>query len=414
MNKPDVIEKFLKYVKVDTQSDPDSGTSPSTMKQHDLAKILRDELIGIGASDVYYDEDHCYVYASIPSNIDDGKKRYKMGFVAHMDTSDEVSGKDVNPRIVDNYEGSDICLSKDGKVVLSPKDFPELLNHIGEDLIVTDGTTLLGADDKAGVSEIMTMAETLLSNPEIKHGEIKIAFTPDEEIGEGTAYFDIERFGADFAYTVDGGKLGELEYENFNAAGGTVKVHGRSVHPGDAKNKMINAALICYEFHSMLPVFQNPMYTEKREGFFHLTGVNGGTENAEATYIIRDHDEKLFEEKKKLFKETADYLNKKYGEGTVEVNVKDQYFNMIEKIRPHMHLVDNVKKVMEELGVTPIDSPIRGGTDGASLSYKGLPCPNLCTGGYNYHGKYEYASIQEMRKVVDILLGIVKVYGEDF
>lgn len=414
MNKPDVIEKFLKYVKVDTQSDPDSGTSPSTMKQHDLAKILRDELIGIGASDVYYDEEHCYVYASIPSNIDDGKKRYKMGFVAHMDTSDEVSGKDVNPRIVDNYEGSDICLSKDGKVVLSPKDFPELLNHIGEDLIVTDGTTLLGADDKAGVSEIMTMAETLLSNPEIKHGEIKIAFTPDEEIGEGTAYFDIERFGADFAYTVDGGKLGELEYENFNAAGGTVKVHGRSVHPGDAKNKMINAALICYEFHSMLPVFQNPMYTEKREGFFHLTGVNGGTENAEATYIIRDHDEKLFEEKKKLFKEAADYLNKKYGEGTVEVNVKDQYFNMIEKIRPHMHLVDNVKKVMEELEVTPIDSPIRGGTDGASLSYKGLPCPNLCTGGYNYHGKYEYASIQEMRKVVDILLGIVKVYGEDF
>jgi len=414
MNKPDVIEKFLKYVKVDTQSDPDSGTSPSTMKQHDLAKILRDELIGIGASDVYYDEEHCYVYASIPSNIDDGKKRYKMGFVAHMDTSDEVSGKDVNPRIVDNYEGSDICLSKDGKVVLSPKDFPELLNHIGEDLIVTDGTTLLGADDKAGVSEIMTMAETLLSNPEIKHGEIKIAFTPDEEIGEGTAYFDIERFGADFAYTVDGGKLGELEYENFNAAGGTVKVHGRSVHPGDAKNKMINAALICYEFHSMLPVFQNPMYTEKREGFFHLTGVNGGTENAEATYIIRDHDEKLFEEKKKLFKEAADYLNKKYGEGTVEVDVKDQYFNMIEKIRPHMHLVDNVKKVMEELGVTPIDSPIRGGTDGASLSYKGLPCPNLCTGGYNYHGKYEYASIQEMHKVVDILLGIVKVYGEDF
>lgn len=414
MNKPDVIEKFLKYVKVDTQSDPDSGTSPSTMKQHDLAKILRDELIGIGASDVYYDEEHCYVYALIPSNIGDGKKRYKMGFVAHMDTSDEVSGKDVNPRIVDNYEGSDICLSKDGKVVLSPKDFPELLNHIGEDLIVTDGTTLLGADDKAGVSEIMTMAETLLLSPEIKHGEIKIAFTPDEEIGEGTAYFDIERFGADFAYTVDGGKLGELEYENFNAAGGTVKVHGRSVHPGDAKNKMINAALICYEFHSMLPVFQNPMYTEKREGFFHLTGVNGGTENAEATYIIRDHDEKLFEEKKKLFKEAADYLNKKYGEGTVEVDVKDQYFNMIEKIRPHMHLVDNVKKVMEELGVTPIDSPIRGGTDGASLSYKGLPCPNLCTGGYNYHGKYEYASIQEMRKVVDILLGIVKVYGEDF
>lgn len=414
MNKPDVIEKFLKYVKVDTQSDPDSGTSPSTMKQHDLAKILRDELIEIGASDVYYDEEHCYVYASIPSNIDDDKKRYKMGFVAHMDTSDEVSGKDVKPRIIDNYEGTEINLSSDGKVVLSPDDFPELLNHIGEDLIVTDGTTLLGADDKAGVSEIMTMAETLLSNPDIKHGDIKIAFTPDEEIGEGTAYFDIERFGADYAFTVDGGKLGELEYENFNAAEGIIKVHGRSVHPGDAKNKMINAALLCYEFHSMLPVFQNPMYTEKREGFFHLTDVNGGTENAEATYIIRDHNEKLFDAKKKLFKDAADYLNKKYGEGTVEVVLRDQYFNMIEKIRPHMHLIDNAKKVMAELGITPIDSPIRGGTDGAALSYKGLPCPNLCTGGYNYHGKYEYASVQEMRKVVDILLGIVKVYGEDF
>ena len=414
MNKPDVIEKFLKYVKVDTQSDPDSGTSPSTMKQHDLAKILRDELIEIGASDVYYDEEHCYVYASIPSNIDDDKKRYKMGFVAHMDTSDEVSGKNVKPRIIDNYEGTEINLSSDGKVVLSPDDFPELLNHIGEDLIVTDGTTLLGADDKAGVSEIMTMAETLLSNPDIKHGDIKIAFTPDEEIGEGTAYFDIERFGADYAFTVDGGKLGELEYENFNAAEGIIKVHGRSVHPGDAKNKMINAALLCYEFQSMLPVFQNPMYTEKREGFFHLTDVNGGTENAEATYIIRDHDEKLFDAKKKLFKDAADYLNKKYGEGTVEVVLRDQYFNMIEKIRPHMHLIDNAKKVMAELGITPIDSPIRGGTDGAALSYKGLPCPNICTGGYNYHGKYEYASVQEMRKVVDILLGIVKVYGEDF
>ena len=414
MNKPDVIEKFLRYVKVDTQSDPDTGTSPSTMKQHDLAKILRDELTAMGASDVYYDEEHCYVYASIPSNIDDGKKRYTMGFVAHMDTSDEVSGKDVNPRIVEGYDGKDIVLSKDGKVVLSPEDFPELLNHVGEDLIVTDGTTLLGADDKAGVSEIMTMAETLLTNPEIKHGEIRIAFTPDEEIGEGTAFFDIERFGAEFAYTVDGGKLGELEYENFNAAEGIIKVHGRSVHPGDAKNKMKNAALICYEFHSMLPVSQNPMYTEKREGFYHLTSVNGGTECAEASYIIRDHDEKLFAEKKKLFADAADYLNKKYGEGTVEVVIVDQYYNMIGKIRPHMHLVDNVKTVMTNLDITPIDSPIRGGTDGASLSYKGLPCPNLCTGGYNYHGRYEYASIQEMKKVVDILLGIVKVYGEDF
>ena len=414
MKNIDCIEKFLRYVKVDTQSDDTTGTSPSTMKQHDLAKMLYEELLAMGASDVYYDKDHCYVYAAIPSNLDDGIDRPAIGFISHMDTSDEVSGKDVKPRIVENYDGTDIVLNKDTNIVLSPKDFPELLKHMGEDLIVTDGTTLLGADDKAGVSEIMAMAETLLTNPEIKHGEIKIAFTPDEEIGAGTAYFDIDRFGAKYAYTVDGGKLGELEYENFNAAEGIINVNGRSVHPGDAKNKMVNAALICYEFHSLLPVFMNPMYTEKREGFFHLTEVKGGTEKATASYIIRDHDDKLFEEKKKLFTDAAEFLNKKYGEGTVEVSVRDQYYNMIEKIRPHMHLVDNAKKVMEELGITPIDSPIRGGTDGAALSYKGLPCPNLCTGGYNYHGKYEYSSIQEMRKVVEILLGIVDKYGKDF
>ena len=414
MEKNDVIEKFLSYVKIDTQSDDTTGTSPSTMKQHDLAKLLFEELKAIGASDVFYDEEHCYVYASIPSNIEDGKDRPAIGFISHMDTSDEVSGKDVKARIVESYDGTDIVLSQDGKVVLSPTDFPELKNHVGEDLIVTDGTTLLGADDKAGVAEIMTMAQTLLSDPEIKHGDIKIAFTPDEEIGAGTAFFDLEKFGAKYAYTVDGGKLGELEYENFNAAEGNITVNGRSVHPGDAKNKMINAALLCYEFHSLLPVFQNPMYTEKREGFFHLTEVNGGTEKATASYIIRDHDDKLFEEKKKLFAAAAEFLNKKYGEGTVEVEIHDQYYNMIEKIRPHMHLVDNAKKVMTDLGITPIDSPIRGGTDGAALSYKGLPCPNLCTGGYNYHGKYEYASVQEMRKVVDILLGIVDAYGKDF
>lgn len=411
MEKIDVIEKFLRYVKVDTQSDDTTGTSPSTMKQHDLARMLYKELCDMGASDVFYDEEHCYVYASIPSNLKDKNDAPAIGFVSHMDTSDEVSGKDVKPRIVEKYDGKDITLSSDGKVVLSPKDFPELLNHIGEDLIVTDGTTLLGADDKAGVSEIMTMAQTLLTDSSIPHGDIKIAFTPDEEIGAGTAYFDLEKFGARYAYTVDGGKLGELEYENFNAAEGIISVNGRSVHPGDAKNKMINAALICYEFHSLLPVFQNPMYTEKREGFFHLTEVNGGTEKATASYIIRDHDEKLFEQKKELFLAAAAFLNKKYGEGTVEVTVRDQYYNMIGKIRPHLHLVDNAKKVMEELGITPIDSPIRGGTDGAALSYKGLPCPNLCTGGYNYHGKYEYASIQEMKKVVDILLGIVSKYA---
>ncbi len=408
MKNFDLIEDFLTYVKIDTQSDDSTGTSPSTMKQHDLASLLAKELTDIGASDVYYDKEHCYVYASIPGNT--GSDSPAIGFIAHMDTSDAVSGKDVKPRIVENYDGKDIVLSEAEKVVLSPVDFPELKNHIGEDLIVTDGTTLLGADDKAGVAEIMAVAKALLNDPSIKHGVIKIAFTPDEEIGGGTDYFDIERFGAKYAYTVDGGKLGELEYENFNAAEGVIKVRGRSVHPGDAKNKMINASLICFEFHSLLPVFQNPMYTEGREGFFHLCDINGTCDSAEASYIIRDHDKNLFEEKKELFKSAAEFLNKKYGEGTVEVNLKDQYFNMVELIKPHQHLVDNAKKAMTDLGVTPIDSPIRGGTDGAMLSYKGLPCPNLCTGGYNYHGKYEYASIQEMKKVVEILLGIVDAY----
>lgn len=411
MSNIDVIEKFLRYVKIDTQSDDTTGTSPSTMKQHDLAKLLFDEMNSIGVSNVFYDKEHCYVYGVIPATAG-YENAPKIGFISHMDTSDEVSGKDVKPRIIEKYDGKDIVLSADGKTVLSPDSFPELKNHLGEDLIVTDGTTLLGADDKAGVAEIMTMAETLLTDKSIAHGDIMIAFTPDEEIGAGTAFFDIERFGAQYAYTVDGGKLGELEYENFNAAEGVIKVNGRSVHPGDAKNKMINASLICYEFHSLLPVFQNPMYTEKREGFFHLTEVEGSTESATASYIIRDHDEALFNEKKELFKAAGEFLNRKYGAGTVEVSLRDQYYNMIEKIKPHMHLVDNAKKVMESLDIVPIDVPIRGGTDGASLSYKGLPCPNLCTGGYNYHGKYEYASIQEMKKVVEILLGLASVYKD--
>ena len=411
MSNIDVIEKFLRYVKIDTQSDDTTGTSPSTMKQHDLAKLLFDEMNSIGVSNVFYDKEHCYVYGVIPATAG-YENAPKIGFISHMDTSDEVSGRDVKPRIIEKYDGKDIVLSADGKTVLSPDSFPELKNHLGEDLIVTDGTTLLGADDKAGVAEIMTMAETLLTDKSIAHGDIMIAFTPDEEIGAGTAFFDIERFGAQYAYTVDGGKLGELEYENFNAAEGVIKVNGRSVHPGDAKNKMINASLICYEFHSLLPVFQNPMYTEKREGFFHLTEVEGSTESATASYIIRDHDEALFNEKKELFKAAGEFLNRKYGAGTVEVSLRDQYYNMIEKIKPHMHLVDNAKKVMESLDIVPIDVPIRGGTDGASLSYKGLPCPNLCTGGYNYHGKYEYASIQEMKKVVEILLGLASVYKD--
>lgn len=411
-----LIDRFFRYVKIDTQSDENTNTSPSTPGQHDLAKLLYNELVEMGASDVYYDKEHCYIYATIPSNLDednaDGKKSPVIGFISHMDTSDAVSGKDVKPRIVEKYDGNDIILNEAEKVVLSPKDFPELGNHVGEDIIVTDGTTLLGADDKAGVSEIMTLAQYLLNHPEVKHGEIKIGFTPDEEIGEGTKHFDIEKFGADFAYTVDGGKLGELEYENFNAAEAELIINGRSVHPGDAKNKMINATLIAYEFQSMLPVFQNPMYTEGREGFFHLTLMKGTCEKAVVYYIIRDHDMDKFNEKKELFKKTVAYLNDKYGENTIELTMEDSYYNMIEKIRPHMHLIDNATKAMENVGVSPIKNPIRGGTDGAMLSFKGLPCPNLCTGGYNYHGKYEYASVQEMLKVVEILKELVKIYGD--
>ncbi len=411
-NKPeDLIERFIRYTKFDTQSDEQTNTSPSTMKQHELAKLLRDELNAMGAADVFYDEEHCYVYATIPAN-NEGADSCRLGFISHMDTSDAVSGKDVKARIVENYDGGDIKLSSDGKYVLSPADFPELLNHKNQDLIVTDGNTLLGADDKAGIAEIMTMAQTLLLNPEIKHGEIKIGFTPDEEIGEGTKYFDLERFGADYAYTVDGGKLGELEYENFNAAEVELIINGRSVHPGDAKNKMLNATLVAYEFQSMLPVFENPMYTEGREGFYHLTMMKGTCEKAVCYYIIRDHDIEKFKVKKDTVKRIVDFLNEKYGEGTVELTMEDSYYNMIEKIRPHIHLVDNAKKAMEELSITPIDQPIRGGTDGAMLSYKGLPCPNLCTGGYNYHGRYEYAVIQEMRSTVDILLNICNIYSD--
>ena len=407
-----VIDRFLRYVKVDTQSSENSNTSPSTMKQHDLAVMLAKELTEIGAQDVFYDKEHCYIYATIPSTLTEkSKKTPVIGFIAHMDTSDAVSGKDVKPRIVENYDGKDIPLNQKENIVLSPSAFPELLNHKGENLIVTDGTTLLGADDKAGVSEIMTMAAELLQHPEIKHGELRICFTPDEEVGEGTRYFDLERFHADFAYTVDGGKLGELEYENFNAAEAELIIHGRSVHPGDAKGKMLNATLIAYEFQSMLPVFDNPMYTEGREGFYHLTLMKGTCDMAVVYYIIRDHDLTKFGRKKDRFRKIVDYLNDKYGQGTIELTMEDSYFNMIEKIRPHMHLIENARKAMAQAQVTPIENPIRGGTDGAALSFKGLPCPNLCTGGYNYHGKYEYASIPEMEKVVEILLGLAQIYG---
>ena len=398
-----VIEKFLNYVKIDTQSDENSTACPTTAKQHNLAKLLVKELEEMGAEDITYDTEYCYVYASIPASAGcDG--RPVLGFIAHMDTAPAVTGENVKPRIIENYDGKDIVLNEEKNIVMKVSDFPELVEYTGKRLIVTDGTTLLGADDKAGVAEIMTMAEQLLSHKEIPHGKIRIGFTPDEEVGAGADHFDVKLFGADYAYTVDGGKLGELEYENFNAAGATVTFHGRSVHPGDAKNKMVNALLLAMEFQNMLPVFENPMYTEKYEGFYHLDLLSGSVEKAQAEYIIRDHDKDKFEQKKETFLRIGAYLNEKYGKDTVQIDMKDSYYNMREIIEQHMQLIENAKAAMEETGVNPIVVPIRGGTDGARLSYMGLPCPNLCTGGHNFHGRFEYICADSMEKIVEILL----------
>lgn len=405
------IDNFLRYVKIDTCSDSASKTTPSSLKQHDLARLLADELAALGASEFVYDEEHCYVYASLPASkgCEDVPV---LGFIAHMDTSPAVSGRDVKARIVEHYDGGDIVLNEGENIVLKVCDFPEIASFKGQDLIVTDGTTLLGADDKAGIAEIMAMAAYLMEHPEVKHGKIRIGFTPDEEIGRGTDHFDVELFGAQFAYTVDGGALGELEYENFNAAGAMVTVHGRSVHPGSAKGKMKNAILIAQELQSLLPVFQNPMYTEMYEGFYHLDSISGSVEEARAGYIIRDHDRELFEQKKALFLETVDFLNKKYGEGTVEVDMEDSYYNMREVIEEHMHLIENAAWAMKELGIEPVVKPIRGGTDGVRLSFMGLPCPNLCTGGGNFHGRFEYACVQAMEKVTELLVLLARKYAD--
>lgn len=404
-----VIEKFLRYVSYDTQSQDEQPQIPSTEKQRVLANALAEELKAMGAEDVCVSQES-YVYATIPATTN--KNIPVLGFIAHMDTSPDASGKDVKPRIVENYDGGVIVLNQEKNIVLSPADYPSLNRYVGDDLIVTDGTTLLGSDDKAGVAEIMAAAEYLLANPQIPHGTIKIGFTPDEEVGCGADAFDVKGFGADVAYTVDGGALGELEYENFNAASGKVFVHGRGVHPGSAKNAMKNASLMAMEFHSLLPAAQNPMYTEGYEGFFHLGEIKGNMVQAQLDYIIRDHNRDKFEEKKKLFAAAGDFLNAKYGSGTVEVHLKDSYYNMKEQIEPHMYLIDIAREAMEKLGVTPNIVPIRGGTDGARLSYMGLPCPNLCTGGENYHGVHEYASTRSMEKIVELLIEIVRIFGE--
>ena len=405
----EVIEKFLRYVAIDTESMDDQKQVPSTEKQRTLAKLLADELIEMGASNVRISP-NSYVYADIPATTE--KKVPSLGFISHMDTAPSFSGKDVKPQIISNYQGDDICLNQTLGISMGPGQFPDLLKYVGKTLITTDGTTLLGADDKAGVAEIMTMAQYFLSHPELPHGEIHIGFTPDEEVGRGADFFDVKGFEADLAYTVDGGELGELEYENFNAAGAKVHIHGTNIHPGTAKHMMKNSLLIAHEFHSLLPVFDNPMYTEGYEGFFHLDGMSGDVEHTEMVYIIRDHDMEKFQNKKELMQAAADFINKKYGSGTLVLDMTDSYYNMKEKIIPHMELIDLAKETMTELGIEPKVTPIRGGTDGARLSFMGLPCPNLCTGGHNFHGKYEFICAESMEKVTELLIHLVQKFAQ--
>jgi tripeptide aminopeptidase len=404
-----VVERFLGYVKFDTKSDEESETVPTTFGQKVFGGELVSELKRMGVRDIEID-DTGYVYGTLPGNID--KKVKTIGFIAHMDTSPDMSGKRVNPRIVVNYDGGDIILNKEEDIVLSPVEFTELPMYKGKDLIVTDGLTLLGADDKAGVAEIITALEYLINHPEIKHGDIKIGFTPDEEVGKGADYFNVEKFGADLAYTVDGGRLGELEYESFNAASGKVAIKGRNVHPGSAKGKMINALLIANEFINSLPAEEVPEKTEKYQGFYHLMSIKGEVEEAKLSYIIRDFSTEGFEKRKEIFKNAADKLNEKYGNHVTAV-VKDQYYNMKEKIEKDIYIVDNAFKAMKEAGITPNIIPIRGGTDGSRLSFMGLPTPNIFAGGENFHGKFEYIPTFAMEKAVETILKIIEIYAEN-
>ncbi len=403
----DITERFLNYTKFDTQSAEGSQSVPSTKKQLAFAEYLMKELKAEGLDDVEMD-DNGYVYATLKSNVKGEVPT--IGFISHYDTSPDCSGKDIKARIVKNYDGSDITLSEG--IVSSPKKFPELLNHVGEDLIVTDGHTLLGADDKAGIAEIVQAMCYMRDHKEIRHGNIRIAFNPDEEIGMGAHHFDVDKFGCEWAYTMDGGDLGELEYENFNAASAKVNIKGVSVHPGYAKGKMVNAARLAAEFASMLPADETPETTEGYQGFYHLTGMNANIEGATLSYIIRDHDRKKFEDRKDFIEDCARKMNEKYGEGTCVAEVKDQYYNMKEKIDPNMHVIDIVLKAMQECGVPPRVQPIRGGTDGAQLSFKGLPCPNIFAGGVNFHGPYEFVSIQVMEKAMSIIIKICQLSAE--
>ncbi|WP_294706911.1 peptidase T [uncultured Fusobacterium sp.] len=404
-----LVERFLKYVQIDTDSNPESNACPSSEIQWDLAKVIIEDLKALGMEDITLDE-NCYIMATLPANCDEDIPA--IGFIAHMDTAPSYNGRGVKPRIVENYNGEDIVLNSEENVVLSPKDFAHMKNYIGQDLIVTDGSSLLGADDKAGIVEIIEAIKYLKEHPEIKHGVIKVGFTPDEEIGRGADLFDVKKFDCKFAYTVDGGELGELEYENFNAASATVKIEGRDIHPGSAKNSMINSIMIAMELNAMLPCDQRPEHTENYEGFFLLDELTGTVENTKMEYIIRDHSMRKFNEKKIIIKDAVQYLAKKYKDAKIEIEVKDSYYNMREKIEPVMYIIDLAKKSMEELEIAPNIRPIRGGTDGARLSYRGLACPNLFTGGHNFHGRFEYICIQSMEKARDLIVKIAENVGK--
>ena len=403
-----ILDKFLRYVAVETTSNDESDSQPSSACQLDLLRMLADELNAMGVKATL--DEWGYVMATIPSNID--KDVPAVGFIAHVDTAPDASGKDIKPQIIENYNGEDIVLNASLGIKLPVADFPEIKQYVGQTLITTDGTTLLGADDKAGVAEIMSAVEYIVEHPKFKHGEIKIGFTPDEEIGRGVDKFDVEKFGAKYAYTMDGGQVGELEYENFNAAGAKIHIQGRNVHPGYAKDKMINAIIIAMELNGMLPVQQRPEFTAGYEGFFHVTGINGAVEQATISYIIRDHSMEKFEQKKALMKDVVAFINAKYGQGTATLEMKDQYYNMREQVEPHYHIVEKAMKAMEMAGIKPQVQPIRGGTDGARLSFMGLPCPNIFAGGHNFHGKLEYLPLQSMEKASEVVLNIIKLYAE--
>ena len=407
-----VAERFIRYAKIDTQSQDGVEAFPSTEKQKRLGELLVEEMKALGLSDVRMDA-HGYVYGVIPSNLDgaEGHPVPSLGFIAHMDTAPACLGTGVDPQIVGQYDGGVIWLNREMGLALDPAEFEDLADYKGQDLITTDGNTLLGADDKAGVAEIMEMAAYLMAHPEIPHGKICIGFTPDEEVGRGADFFDVEGFGADVAYTVDGGALGELEYENFNAASAFVTIHGVSIHTGSARGKMKNALLLGMELHSLLPVYENPACTDGYEGFFHLDDMKGCVETCSMKYFLRDHDRAKFEKKKQLMEAATDYMNVKYGSGTVELKLQDSYYNMIEQIKPHFYLIDAAREAMKALDIQPKICAIRGGTDGARLSYMGLPCPNLCTGGHNFHGRYEYISIQSMDKIVKLLAETIGEYA---